>query len=143
MMLKSKFSLTKISNSISIKFPKKRNTKNFSNYFCTIKVSKVDFLRFSLTKINSLILSLFFFFIISTTRRRKTPPPIRWQRARRSSSHEYRAFIHAYQDRCSAHIYYWLLRRASKIHRIQRLQFHYRALVASRRVSDSICTRMR
>lgn len=63
MMLKLKFSLTKISNSISIKFPKKRNTKNFSNYFCTIKVSKVDFLRFSLTKINSLILSLFFFFL--------------------------------------------------------------------------------
>lgn len=118
----------------------KKEQKKFFQLLLHHKSIKSQFSSFSLTKINYFTYS--FFFIVWTTGyiSQKILPV---KRARRSSSYEYRAFIHAYQDRCFAHIYYWLLRRASKIHRIQQLQFHYRALVASRRVSDSICTRMR
>lgn len=124
-----------------LSFQKKEQKKFFQLLLHHKSIKSQNFLLFLWQK-SITLLTLSFFFIVSTTRyvSQKILPV---KRARRSSSYEYRAFIHAYQDRCFAHIYYWLLRRASKIHRIQQLQFHYRALVASRRVSDSICTRMR
>lgn len=116
---------------------KKRNTKNFSNYFSTIKVSKVSIFSLSQKSIHLLFLYIFFIKV--------------GQKIRASTSQACTSFIVARVSRIHPRVSGSLLLRthilliiaASLEDPPDTTAAVSRALVASRRVSDSICTRTR